>query len=55
MKKIGAVTYSEKFQKVKQLFFMLKKSGKIRVSEQEEIEGLDAHEHRTSAYAQLKY
>lgn len=37
------------------IFFALKKSGELRVTEQEEIEGLDAHEHGTAAYAELKY
>lgn len=37
------------------IFFMLKKMGELRVSEQEEIEGLDVHEHGTAAYTELKY
>lgn len=37
------------------IFFGLKKSGELRVSEQEEIEGLDVHEHGTAAYNELKY
>lgn len=37
------------------IFFVLKKTGELRVSEQEEIEGLDVHEHGTAAYAELKY
>lgn len=37
------------------IFFALKKSGELRVTEQEEIEGLDAHEHGTAAYTELKY
>ena len=37
------------------IFFVLKKSGELRVSEQEEIEGLDVHEHGTAAYTELKY
>lgn len=37
------------------IFFVLKKSGELRVSEKEEIEGLDMHEHGTAAYTELKY
>lgn len=37
------------------IFFFLKRANELRVSEQEEIEGLDAHEHGTAAYAELKY
>lgn len=37
------------------IFFILRKTGELRVSEQEEIEGLDVHEHGTAAYAELKY
>ena len=37
------------------IFFVLRKTGELRVSEQEEIEGLDVHEHGTAAYAELKY
>ena len=37
------------------IFGILKHTNELRVSEQEEIEGLDAHEHGTAAYAELKY
>ncbi len=37
------------------IFFYLKKMGELRVSEKEEIEGLDIHEHGTAAYAEIKY
>ncbi|NJW53072.1 ammonium transporter [Salinimicrobium oceani] len=37
------------------IFSALKKSNELRVSEQEEIEGLDLHEHGSAAYSELKY
>ena len=37
------------------IFILLKKAIELRVTEQEEIEGLDAHEHGTAAYLELKY
>jgi Amt family ammonium transporter len=37
------------------IFYFLKQSNELRVTEQEELEGLDAHEHGTAAYAELKY
>lgn len=37
------------------ILFILKKTAGIRVTEQEGIEGLDAHEHGSSAYSQLQY
>ena len=33
------------------LFFVLKKTVGLRVSEQEEVEGLDVHEHGAPGYA----
>lgn len=36
------------------LFFVLKKTIGLRVSEQEEIDGLDVHEHGSSAYANFR-
>ncbi len=37
------------------IFYFLKQNKKLRVTEQEEIEGLDVHEHGTAAYSELKY
>lgn len=37
------------------IFYVLKQATELRVSEQEEIEGLDVHEHGTAAYSELKY
>ncbi|GAB2767069.1 ammonium transporter [Salinimicrobium soli] len=37
------------------IFYALKKTVGIRVTEKEEIEGLDAHEHGSAAYSQLQY
>jgi Amt family ammonium transporter len=36
------------------IFFVMKKTVGIRVSEREELEGLDAHEHGMSAYADFR-
>jgi len=36
------------------IFFVLKKTIGIRVSEREELEGLDAHEHGMSAYVDFR-
>ena len=37
------------------ILFLLKKTRGIRVTEKEEIEGLDTHEHGSAAYSQLQY
>lgn len=37
------------------IFYALKKTIGIRVSEREEVEGLDVHEHGSTAYSELQY